>query len=141
MSAIEVRELEQDSSALAWPVMAQLRPHLDQAAFLAALAEQRREGYRLVAAFVDGTARAAAGFRVQRMLSRGRHVYVDDLITDEAHRGSGVGKVLFAWLLDEARHQHCTRFHLDSGTWRHAAHAFYFGRGMKIAAYHFDLEL
>ncbi len=137
-----VRELiSDDDLQVAWPVLRQLRGHLDEGHFLDAVALQRAEGYRIAALLEDGVARAVAGFRVAHTLAWGRHLYVDDLITDEAHRGSGAGRRLYEWLATEAIRLHCAQLHLDSGVQRHAAHAFYFGRGMRISAHHFALDL
>ncbi len=127
--------------AAAWPVMRQLRPHLDEAAYLAQVELQRREGYRMAAVWSRDRVVAVAGFRILTMLARGRHLYVDDLVTDEASRGGGAGAALFEWLLGEARRERCERLHLDSGVQRFGAHRFYFARGMHIAAYHFGLAL
>ena len=125
----------------AFPVVRQLRPHLDEAAFLAAVATQKHEGYRLAAVFEDHEVRAVAGFRVQTMLAHGRFLYVDDLITDHAHRSRQHGEALFAWLLAEARREGCARLQLDSGVQRYAAHRFYFARRLVIQAYHFGMDL
>jgi predicted GNAT superfamily acetyltransferase len=40
---------------------------------------------------------------VQEMLFRGRHIYVDDLITDATERSKGHGDLLFDWLVEHAR--------------------------------------
>lgn len=137
-----VQELVEPAEvAAAWPVIRQLRPHLDQEQFVAAAAVQRKEGYRLVAVWSRDRVCAVAGFRVLTMLARGRHLYVDDLVTDEPHRGGGAGAALFEWLIAEARREGCDRLHLDSGVQRFGAHRFYFARGMHIAAYHFALAL
>ena len=133
--------IEPGEVAEAWPVMRQLRPHLDETQFLSQVTAQRAEGYRLVGVWSRDRVCAVAGFRVVTMLARGRHMYVDDLVTDEPHRGGGAGTVLFEWLLAEARRERCERLHLDSGVQRFGAHRFYFGRGMHIAAYHFGLAL
>jgi GNAT superfamily N-acetyltransferase len=147
--SIHVRELNDEAEyRQTWPVMWQLRPHLgadpsdeNASEFIKQVIIQREEGYRLVAAFESDDVRAVAGFRIQHMLYRGRILYVDDLVTDASHRGKGVGRMLLQWLHEEAIRQGCKALHLDSGVHRHAAHAFYFARGMKIVAHHFDQEL
>jgi GNAT superfamily N-acetyltransferase len=137
-----IRELLTDADVAAcWPVMRQLRPRFDRDALVAAVKAQRPEGYRLVGAFDGERPVALAGFREMRMLYSGHSLYVDDLVTDEAERGTGVGKRLVEWLIAEARRLECAEFHLDSGVQRFGAHAFYFGRGMHIAGYHFALAL
>jgi GNAT superfamily N-acetyltransferase len=131
---------ELDSEALiasSWPIVQQLRPHLQVEDLVAAWREQRAEGYRAVGAFDAGRCVGFAGFRVQHMLAHGRFLYVDDLVTDADGRGSGVGVRLMAWIADEARRLGCASVQLDSGTQRTGAHAFYFGRGMHITGFHF----
>ena len=89
----------------------------------------------------DVRVRAGAGFRILEMLVSGRHMYVDDLVTDEGDRGSGYGSALFDWLCVYARGQGCVTLELDSGLQRAGAHRFYFYRGMQMSSYHFRLEL
>lgn len=137
-----IRVLESDDDlGLAWPVVQQLRPHLDLQGFVAAVATQRREGFRCAGLFHEGRCVAFAGYRVQTMLAHGRFQYVDDLVTDEAVRGKGHGARLLDWLFDEARAAGCAGLQLDSGTHRQEAHAFYFGRGLRVNAFHFIRKL
>lgn len=126
-----------DAVRALWPVVAELRPQLDADALVAAVAVQRGEGYRLLGVFDGDAPVGAAGFRVQHMLAHGRFLYVDDLVTREGVRGQGVGRALMDWLVAEARRLGCASLQLDSGTWRHAAHGFYFARGMHVSSFHF----
>lgn len=105
--------------------------------------QQRSEGYRIVAAFLPGMpdAVAAAGFRILHQLSKGRFLYVDDLITLPQHRSNGYADLLFAWLLEEARRLGCVQLHLDSGHQRYDAHRFYLKHGMIINAHHFSMPV
>lgn len=137
-----IREIADEAGLRAvWPVMAQLRPHLDEAGFLALCRIQCDEGFRVVAAFDGGACTAVAGFRIQHYLHRGKNLYVDDLVSDQAVRGRGHGKALLDWLKAEARCQGCGNLHLDSGTQRHEAHAFYFAQGLRATSLHFAIEL
>ena len=124
-----------------YPIMVQLHPGLTEEEFLAQVQRQAKEGYRLAYLKDDGAIRAVAGFRLQEMLSRGRFLYIDDLVTDEGARSHGYGSALFAWLVRYARDQGCQRIELDSGVHRHEAHRFYFAQGMHISSYHFSLDL
>lgn len=125
----------------AHPVIQELRPHLDLAAFLSAFARQRPQGYHIHFVEEDGVVRAVAGWRIMDRLSWGRHFYVDDLVSRAADRGRGHGSALMDWLIDEARRQGCAELHLDSGVQRHAAHRFYLHKGMDITCHHFALKL
>jgi len=124
-----------------FPVMSQLRPHLIAEQFVAQVREQMRDGYRLACVIQDGEVVAVAGYRISRCLSWGKYLYVDDLVTDAARRSQGFGKVLLAWLVEEARHQGCQEFHLDSGVQRKDAHRFYAREGMALLAYHYKLAI
>lgn len=123
-----------------YPVMALLRPHLTPDTFLAAVRTQQPEGYML-AGGVDGQVVVVAGYRVQHMLSRGKFMYVDDLVTDGARRSHGYGEQMFGWLKNIARSEGCSLLDLDSGVQRMAAHRFYFRQRMTIPAYHFSMPL
>lgn len=138
----DIRRIESDEQiAAAWEVVRQLRPHLDQGDLVAAVQRQRAEGYRAVGAYAEGVCVAFAGYRIQHMLAHGRMLYVDDLVSDQAERGSGYGRALMRWLEDEAGREGCDALQLDSGTQRHEAHAFYFRRGLRIQGYHFGKRL
>lgn len=137
-----VREATTETEIQAcYPVMHQLRDHLDEEAFVRRVQDQRDDGYRLVYVEEDGDPVAVAGFRILEMLSRGRFLYVDDLVTAEEHRGRGFGTQLVEWLIDHAREAGCRRVDLDSGVQRGQAHRFYHGRGFQKSALHFKKPL
>ena len=122
----------------AWPVVAQLRPHLDEGAFLAQALRQQAEGWRATVLLEGGGVRAFAGWRVQEMLAHGRLLYVDDLVTDSAARSAGHGKALLDWLKAQASALGCRSLQLDSGTQRIDAHAFYLRERLRIVSFHFS---
>ena len=131
LSEVEIRELltDQDISD-AYPVIRQLRPHLDRGDLIGAVNRQRREGFRCVGLFVEGVCLGFAGFRIQHMLAHGRSLYVDDLVTEQNEHVNGYGTRLMEWLSQ-----------LDSGCQRREAHAFYFRRGLRITSFHFGIAL
>ena len=146
MAGVTVREIEPGETALAARTLLELRSELGSPdALIRQVERQRRTGYRLAGVFVEGEEEAAAvaGFRINEFLAWGKHLYVDDLVTAEAHRGQGHADRLFAWLEEEARQSGCTQFHLDSavGEHRQDAHRFYFRHGLRIASFHFEREL
>jgi GNAT superfamily N-acetyltransferase len=137
-----IREIESDEDVRqSFPVMHQLRPHLEQAEYVTRVRAQRAGGYRLAVVEEDGVVRAAAGFRILEMLVQGRHMYIDDLVTDDAERSKGHGDALFDWLKQLAMDDACVMLELDSGVHRFRAHGFYFRKRMHIASYHFKLAL
>lgn len=139
---VQIFEVEAGQVAITWPVMHQLRPHLDLDQYLAAVARMRTtDGFRLVAARIDDTVRAVAGFRLMEMLYCGRVLSVDDLVTDAAARSTGLGRALLDWLTAEARSLGCAQLHLDSGLHRVDAHRFYERESMKKTAFHFAARI
>ena len=128
-------------TAECFPVMRQLRPHLNEADFVERISAQRRQGYQLLAAVVDRRPAALAGFRVIENLAWGRFVYIDDLVTDEACRSQGYGALLLDWLVDYCRDHGLAELHLDSGVQRFGAHRFYLQKRMEITCHHFGLRI
>ena len=91
---------------------------------------------------VDGTDVAGvAVYRVYENTFVGRQLYVDDLVTDEKRRSSGVGRALLGYLEQKARAVGIENLSLDSGTQRQQAHKFYFREDMVVTAFHFGKKL
>jgi GNAT superfamily N-acetyltransferase len=124
-----------------FPLMKELRTHLVESEFISQIQRQQRGGYRLAYLESNGQIVALAGFRVLDKLDVGRSLYVDDLVTVEAARSKGHGKTLLAWLIQQAKGEHCSAFELDCGVQRFAAHRFYQTNRMVISAHHFALKL
>jgi GNAT superfamily N-acetyltransferase len=124
-----------------FPVISELRPHLEEATFVAMVRSMEAQSYRLVYIAEGDTVVAAAGYRILTTLFMGKNLYVDDLVTSAASRSKGFGKALIDWLRVLARESGCTHLHLDSGTQRHRAHRFYLRQGMDIASFHFSEKL
>ena len=99
------------------------------------------EGYRLVAVLLDEQVAAVAGYRISKNLAWGKYLYVEDFITDQQHRSSGLGKSLLSWLHIEAKNNGCSQLHLDSGSQRLNAHRFYERENMTFASHHYVSQL
>jgi GNAT superfamily N-acetyltransferase len=89
----------------------------------------------------DTAVRGVALWRVIENTYEGRRLYVDDLVTDAAHRSRGIGKALLHHLERHARDLQCDVLALDSGTQRTDAHRFYFREGLVIPAFSFRKNL
>jgi GNAT superfamily N-acetyltransferase len=81
-----------------------------------------------------------AVFRDFQNTHAGQKFYVDDLVTDDGSRSSGVGHALIAFLEKLARSRGCSGMELDSGTQRTRAHKFYFREGFVIPSFSFRKE-
>jgi GNAT superfamily N-acetyltransferase len=84
---------------------------------------------------------AVAVFRVFENTHVGRRFYVDDLVTDESQRSTGVGAALLRYLEEEARVRGCVRIELESGSQRSRAHKFYFRQDFVISGFSFKKDL
>lgn len=126
-----------------YPVMSELRPHVQPDEFLSRVKRQREiAGYEL--AGIKGTddeVKAVAGFRISESLAWGKFLYVDDLVSKSGERSQGYGGALFDWLVEFAKENNCDQFHLDSAVHRFAAHRFYLIKRMSIEGHHFGLKL
>nr|WP_309098630.1 GNAT family N-acetyltransferase [Fredinandcohnia onubensis] len=124
--AYEIRELQTaDEWKLAFPVMKQLRTHLDLEKFVALVTDMQPQGYRLFALIDDGKVAAVTGVAQQLNLYYGNHMYVYDLVTDEAGRSKGYGETLLSYIHEFGRELGCGLVALSSGLQRVDAHRFY----------------
>lgn len=142
-NALTIRSLgnETDVRGCFW-LMQQLRPHLtSEAEFLERWQRQATEGYFLAGLFDGGTLVALTGYRVQENLVYGRFLYVDDLVTDAALRGSGHGERLIAHLRDQARALGCDRLVLDTPLSNSLGHRFYFRCGLLASSLRFNVPI
>jgi GNAT superfamily N-acetyltransferase len=140
---LSIREVENEiEAATCFPVMRLLRPQLTSATQFATLWHQlAKGGYRLFALLVDGEPRALAGFRIGENIVHGRHMYVDDLVTGEAERGSGYGAALLERLRQECRTLGCGKLLLDTPMANVRGHKFYYRNGMFSTALRFTEEI
>jgi GNAT superfamily N-acetyltransferase len=127
---------EPDWLSRAERVHRQLRPALP-ADYAVKMQRVFAGGGRMCVAAAGGEVAGVAVYRIHENTSGGLIMYVDDLVTDESRRSSGIGHALMAHLQGIARRAGCASLTLDSGTQRQQAHKFYFREGMVIPAFHF----
>lgn len=126
--------------AKAETVHRQLRPQLP-ADYSSRLREVFANGARMAVVVEDGEVVSVSVWRIIENTNEGRRLYVDDLVSDEARRSRGSGKILLDWLENQARSLDCGALALDSGVQRHGAHRFYFREGLHVSAYSFKKVL
>lgn len=138
-----ITELEEASTVAAcFELMQQLRPHLTSPdEFIARWRQQTVEGYRMIAIFRDGKPQALAGFRIQNNLMHGRHLYLDDLVTDESGRSTGLGEQMLKYLLHFGSKAECTKLVLDTPLTNVLGHRFYYRLGLLASALRFNVPL
>ena len=137
---IEIAMSDADIAAC-YPVMHELRPHLAERDFVPRVRQLQESGYRLVSLRVNDTPVAVAGIRLGENLAWGKFLYVDDLVTAEAHRSKGYGQALLEWIKSYAANARCDAVHLDSGMQRRDAHRFYEREGVAKTGFHFAVAV
>jgi GNAT superfamily N-acetyltransferase len=125
-----------------FPAMFELRPHLTAEDFVPRVRRLMKGGFQLVYVQTDdGKIPAVGGFRIEEMLHRGKSIYLDDLSTMASHRSEGFGGKIIDWLMELAKKEGYSSFHLDSGVQRFDAHRFYLRKKFNITAHHFAIQL
>jgi GNAT superfamily N-acetyltransferase len=123
MSDFAIAELTTDAEILAaYPLLSFLREPLRPETFLEEIRLQEDDGYRLFGGSAEGRLVTVAGIRPAHTLARGRHVFVDDLVTlPEAH-GKGYATRMLRHLASRAVAEGWQRIYLDA---RETARGFY----------------
>jgi GNAT superfamily N-acetyltransferase len=142
MQAI-LREATTDRDIVAaLSVMRELRPHLTDAdGFLARVRRQQRDGYHLLAAWLDDTVVGLAGWRVLENLIRGPFCYVDDLVVHADARRGRLGARLLDAVAAVARDLGLRDLVLDTGLDNALGQRFYFRYGMLARALRFAMPI
>jgi GNAT superfamily N-acetyltransferase len=124
---IEIKQLNGEQEWLdAYPVMKQLRPHLDESGYLNLIKEaSNTDGYKLAALYEGGRIVAVTGFMPMVTLYNGKSIWVCDLVTDAAVRSNGHGKKLLNYVECWAKDKGYDIISLSSGLQRLDAHRFY----------------
>ncbi|GGF25371.1 putative N-acetyltransferase YhdJ [Halobacillus andaensis] len=124
---MEIRELQKDHQIrAAFPVMNQLRNHLDEEEYVALVKEAKeKDMYRLFGLFIGEEIVAVIGFKPMITLYYGRFVWVCDLVAREDKRSLGNGEKLLSFVHQWATEEGYEKVALSSGLQRENAHRFY----------------
>jgi GNAT superfamily N-acetyltransferase len=137
---IDLAQSDQEISDC-YPVMAELRPHIQPDDFLPTVKRLAETAGFKLAYLNDGGVKAVAGFRISEWLAGGKYLDIEDLATAGAERSKGYGGELFDWLVGHARENDCRQVRLVSRVTRFDAHRFYLNKRMVIEAHYFSLDL
>ena len=122
--------------ARAEAVHRQLRPQLPPD-YVQKMQHVFEGGGEMCVAVIEDQVVGVTVFRSFENTFSGRKFYVDDLVTDERNRSSGVGHALIVFLEQLAKGRGGGSIELDSGTQRTHAHRFYFREGFVITSFCF----
>ncbi len=119
----------------AFPVMKELRTHLDLDSFISIHDEAKRaDGYQIVTLERMGEVLAVMGYRVLHDYVHGQHLYIDDLVTGKDHRSQGLGARLLQYAEKEAQRLGCTGLRLCTGIENEPGKKFYEREGWQLRA-------
>jgi len=114
MSDLKIRRLEPREWAGTFPLVVQLRPHLDQDEFVRRVRRQSHNGYELIGAFRDSRLIGLLGIRPVQTLMRGAHLHIDDIVVEEAEQNSGCGRALMDYAEQDAKARGMSLVFLDA---------------------------
>ncbi|WP_406621590.1 GNAT family N-acetyltransferase [Bacillus atrophaeus] len=141
---IEIKRLtKKEEWKEAFPVMHELRTHIDEPTFLERIERCiKQESYTLFALYDHGTITALCGALPRVSLHKGEYVWVADLVTSEHNRSKGYGKQLLEHVCKWAKEAGYDTISLSSGVQRVDAHRFYQEKsGFTIESYLFRKSL
>ncbi|MFZ0369816.1 MAG: GNAT family N-acetyltransferase, partial [Halobacillus sp.] len=120
MGSSSIKEIQSKEDILeVYPVMKQLRTHLDLSTYSQLVAEaQEKDGYKMFALYEGEEVVAVVGFEPMITLYYGRFVWVCDLVTEEKSRSNGYGKELLNFVHDWAIEHSYESVALSSGLQR-----------------------
>ncbi len=127
MTSFTIKEVQSKEEILqVFPVMKQLRTHLDETTYLDLVLEaQEKDNYRMFALIDANEIVAAIGFKPMITLYNGRFIWVCDLVTDLNKRSKGYGEYLLTYVHRWAKENNYETISLSSGLQRKDAHRFY----------------
>ncbi|SER55105.1 Acetyltransferase (GNAT) domain-containing protein [Gracilibacillus ureilyticus] len=110
----------------AFPVMKQLRTHLDKDLFIKIVQEAKElHDYRLIGLYSNNEIIALSGFMPMTTLYNGKFIWVCDLVTESQKQSMGYGRKLLSYIENWATQHDYGIVSLSSGLLRENAHRFY----------------
>ncbi len=135
---VHLLKFDRDLSQIA-NILLQLRPQYTKEGLINQIKQQQQSGYQIAYVKSGEKILCVAGFVVGEKLAWGKHIYIDDLVTNERHRSTGVGSFIINWFKVYAAQTDCKQLHLDSGIQKFPAHRFYLRERFNITSHHFSI--
>lgn len=125
-----------------FPLMKELRPHLSEQDYLEIYRHAHAmDGYEIVGLQLDGKIVALMGYRLMYDFVRGRHLYIDDLVSTEKMRSKGLGAQLLKHAESIAQDLGCKSLRLCTGVENDRGKKFYEQNKWTLRAYAFTKKL
>jgi GNAT superfamily N-acetyltransferase len=125
-----------------FPVMKELRPHLSYADYKEIYQHAHTsDGYQIIALEENGKIAALMGYRVLSDFVRGKHLYIDDLVSTQKARSKGLGTELLKYAENLAEQLDCKILRLCTGIENERGAIFYERNGWTKRAYAYTKKL
>lgn len=125
-----------------YSVMKELRPHLSFESYISIYREaQEADGYQIVAVEEQDQIVAVMGYRFLSDYVRGKHVYIDDLVSTEKARSKGFGAELLKFAEEIAQMAGCKSLRLCTGIENERGARFYDRNGWTKRAFAYTKKL
>ena len=125
-----------------FPVMKELRPHLNLTDYITIYNQAHKsDGYEIVAIEENNNVVAVMGYRVLFDYVRGKHIYIDDLVSTETARSKGLGAELLRYAESVAKELNCKTLRLCTGVENGRGMKFYEKNGWIKRAYSYGKKL
>lgn len=125
-----------------YPVLKELRPHLSFEDYISIYEQSHAsDGYEIAAIEVKNQILAVMGYRFLSDFVRGKHVYVDDLVSTEKARSQGLGAELLKFAESVAEETGCKSLRLCTGIENERGVKFYDRNGWTKRAFAYAKKL
>lgn len=142
MSQRIIKIQSKDDLEKCFPLMKELRPHLLIEEFLSIYHEvHQKDQYEIVVIEKDNQFLALMGYRVMTDFVRGRHLYIDDLVSTEKIRSKGLGAELLQYAEQIAQYKDCKSLRLCTGIENERGVKFYEKNGWTKRAFAYVKKL
>lgn len=142
MSQRIIKIQSKDDLEKCFPLMKELRPHLLIEEFLSIYHEvHQKDQYEIVVIEKDNQFLALMGYRVMTDFVRGRHLYIDDLVSTEKIRSKGLGAKLLQHAEQIAQDHNCKTIRLCTGIENERGVKFYEKNGWTKRAFAYVKKL
>ena len=117
---------DRDDLDRCYPILKELRTQLTLEEYLQIYTQSHQsDGYEIAAIESQGEIMAIMGYRVLFDYVRGKHLYIDDLVTSEKARSQGLGAELLKFAEGVAKELGCSSLRLCTGTENERGMKFY----------------
>lgn len=135
---IDVRKLRGKNEMLAHiDLLRELYPALEESDYSRQLDEMLPHNYFQVGAFNGDLCVGISGVWIGNKLWCGKYLEIDHIVIRNEMRSKGIGKRLVDFLKTLAEKEQCNSIGLDSFTFNHQSHKFFFREGFEIKGFHF----